>query len=81
MEIRFRCSLHAVCFGILVAIAVVCGSFLLLRAYKVCRFPYPVEASEGICLHMTYLFEDWNLYKGFESYPLVVGNYPPIFFS
>lgn len=52
----------------------------LSRAYNLCGYPYPLENGEGICVHMAQLLSQGRLYKDLDSFPLIVANYPPVYF-
>lgn len=55
-------------------------SMFLYRVVNLCFYPYPLENGEGICAHMTQLLKMGDLYKDLSSFPLLVANYPPIYF-
>ncbi len=55
-------------------------SVFLYRVINLCFYPYPLENGEGICAHMTQLLKMGDLYKDMDSFPLIVANYPPVYF-
>ncbi len=55
-------------------------SIFLYRVVNLCFYPYPLENGEGICAHMTQLLKTGDLYKDLTSFPLLVANYPPVYF-
>ncbi len=66
----------AVCAGFCFTVA---GIFIV-RSAGFCLYPYPIENGEGICLHMAQLLKEGNLYKPLNELPLIVANYPPVYF-
>jgi len=55
-------------------------SIFLYRVVNLCFYPYPLENGEGICAHLTQLLKTGDLYKNLSSFPLIVANYPPVYF-
>lgn len=74
-----RLSYRLFLLATIVACTVTVGVFIW-RAVSFCSYPYPIENGEGICAHMAKLLIQGNLYKNISSVPLIVANYPPVYF-
>ncbi len=67
---------NAVCMAFCGVVSV----YFLVRSILFASYPYFLEYGEGICVHMAQLLRQGNLYKPLTTLPLIVANYPPVYF-